>query len=187
MARNNDTDIVNEFNHEGLKASQTIIEGSGKHLDHISTLDLFANNFEKDTHSHEEAQLLLVIRGLVTFDVHNTSRWLVPPQNAIWIPAGIEHSMTGIGEVELHCVYLDPGQTDITLANCCTVGVSPLLRELIIKMSNLPGHIDVNGPHARLITTMLDQGIGHINGLSRVDILADCSARTCGPVEVSIY
>jgi len=31
------------------------------------------------------------------------------------------------------------------------------------------------------------QGIGHINGLSRVDILADCAARTCRPVEVSIY
>jgi hypothetical protein len=30
-------------------------------------------------------------------------------------------------------------------------------------------------------------GIGHINGLSRVDILADCAARTCRPVEVSIY
>jgi len=27
----------------------------------------------------------------------------------------------------------------------------------------------------------------HINGLSRVDILADCAARTCRPVEVSIY
>jgi len=39
--------------------------------------------------------------------------------------------------------------------------------------------IDLN-PHQAL-------GIGHINGLSRVDILADCSARTCGPVEVSIY
>lgn len=30
-------------------------------------------------------------------------------------------------------------------------------------------------------------GIGHINGLLRVDILADCAARTCRPVEVSIY
>jgi hypothetical protein len=29
--------------------------------------------------------------------------------------------------------------------------------------------------------------IGHINGLSRVDILADCADRTCRPVQVSIY
>jgi hypothetical protein len=33
----------------------------------------------------------------------------------------------------------------------------------------------------------VNAGIGHINGLSRVDILADCAARTCRPVEVSIY
>ena len=30
-------------------------------------------------------------------------------------------------------------------------------------------------------------GIGHINGLSRVDILADCVDRASRTVEVSIY
>ena len=30
------------------------------------------------------------------------------------------------------------------------------------------------------------RSIGHINGLSRVDILTDCVDRTCRPVEVSI-
>jgi len=32
-----------------------------------------------------------------------------------------------------------------------------------------------------------DTRIGNTNGLMRVDILADCAARTCRPVEVSIY
>ena len=45
-------------------------------------------------------------------------------------------------------------------------------------------------PYVRKVFIALDikdVGIGHINGLSRVDILADCAARTCRPVEVSIY
>ena len=40
--------------------------------------------------------------------------------------------------------------------------------------SFLPSHIN-------------DRRIGNTNGLLRVDILADCAARTCRPVEVSIY
>ena len=43
------------------------------------------------------------------------------------------------------------------------------------------------GTLVHLCTLPVELGIGHINGLSRVDILADCAARTCRPVEVSIY
>ena len=34
---------------------------------------------------------------------------------------------------------------------------------------------------------VLEKSIGHINGLSRVDILAGCAPRPCRTVEVSIY
>jgi hypothetical protein len=46
--------------------------------------------------------------------------------------------------------------------------------------------IDQNGP-ARRAKWRQPTTRGHINGLSRVDILTDCVDRTCRPVEVSIY
>ena len=141
---------------EVVTVTRTVIEGSNAHTDTISSIDLLANSYKADIHCHDAAQLLLVVRGLVTLDV-GTSRWVVPPQSAIWIPAGVDHSMFSIGEVELHCVYLSFELAELPLSRCCTFAVSPLFRELIIEMSHLPGRVEINGPYDRLIRAMLDQ------------------------------
>lgn len=135
---------------------RTVIEGRKDELGCVASIDLVARSYEEGPHCHKEHQIMLVERGLVTFDV-GADRWLVPPHCVLWIPARMEHSMRGIGEVELHCVYLDAEQIKAPFARCRTIGVSPLLRELIIEMSNLPGRIDADGPYARLIRTMTEQ------------------------------
>jgi hypothetical protein len=43
--------------------------------------------WELDFHSHEKAQLLLSLSGVVTCEVEG-GIWIVPPQSAIFVPGG---------------------------------------------------------------------------------------------------
>lgn len=135
---------------------RTVIEAGTDELGSVGSIDLVAKSYEEGTHCHRQHQIMLVERGLVTFDV-GPDRWLVPPHCVLWVPARMEHSMRGIGEIDLHCVYLEAEQIEAPFAECRTIGVSPLLRELIIEMSKLPGRIDADGPYTRLIRTMIEQ------------------------------
>jgi AraC-like DNA-binding protein len=107
-------------------------------------------------HKHDDAQLLLVLNGLVTCEVAS-GLWMVPPQCALWIPVGMVHSARGVGNVQLQCVYFDPKLTQRLPTVCCTLRVSPLLRELLIEISHLKFGYDADGPDARMIGVMLER------------------------------
>jgi AraC-like DNA-binding protein/quercetin dioxygenase-like cupin family protein len=122
----------------------------------VSGVELIKAGFELAAHRHDDAQLMLVVRGLVTCEVA-PGLWIVPPQCALWIPAGMEHSMRGVGDLQFYCLYVEPKLTQSLPRECCTLTVSPLLRELVIEISHLPSHYNVDGPDGRMIGTMLDR------------------------------
>lgn len=95
------------------------------------------------------------LRGLVTCEVAK-GLWMVPPHCALWIPGGMEHSVRAIGEVCLYVLFVDPDAADDMAAECCTVSISPLLRELVIGVAALPALYHRDGPEGRLVRTMLD-------------------------------
>lgn len=111
---------------------------------------------EYGPHAHGKAELILTVRGLVTCDVAK-GRWMVPAQCALWIPGGMSHSVRTIGEVELYTLFLDPEVALGLPSECCTIAVSPLLRELIIAASRLPTLYDPKGPAGSLVDTMLNE------------------------------
>ncbi len=81
-------------------------------------------------HSHDEHQLVYASYGLLTVEAV-TSRWLVPPLRALWVPAGVPHTIVARVDSEMAALYFEPTislqrKTDITV-----VSVGPLLRELI--------------------------------------------------------
>ena len=56
-------------------------------------------------HAHDEAQLTLAVSGIV--QLHTESgRWLVPPNLAVWVPAGVMHRTELLTEAELWMVHL---------------------------------------------------------------------------------
>lgn len=120
------------------------------------SMDLVTGGREQMPHSHKKAQLILSTRGLVTCDVAK-GLWLVPAQCALWIPGGLEHSVRAIGDVELVILFLEPDIATGAPAECCTVSISPLLRELVIAVSRLPALYDCDGAPGRLVQTMLDE------------------------------
>ncbi len=122
----------------------------------VDAVELIKKGFELAPHCHHEAQLMLVVRGLVTCEVAS-GLWMVPPQCALWIPASMTHSMRGVGDLQLYCAYVDPKLTQALPQECCVLSVSPLLREIVIEISHLPKYSDVDGPDARLIGIMIDR------------------------------
>ncbi|WP_206244112.1 AraC family transcriptional regulator [Novosphingobium terrae] len=112
--------------------------------------------WQKDRHAHRRAQLLLSVRGLITSEVES-GLWLVPSHNALWIPPGISHSVRCTGDVEIYLVFMDEAIISALPDECCTLAISPLLRELIRAVSELPPLYDETGPPAPLIQTMLNE------------------------------
>jgi len=107
-------------------------------------------------HTHDWHQLIYASEGVMW--VHTgQGDWVVPPNRAVWVPAGVEHGVEMAGTVLIQTLYLT---ADISVAlprSCCAVNVSPLLRELILHTISL-GILDQNVPaRARLIAFLMDQ------------------------------
>ena len=118
--------------------------------------ELVTEGHELPRHRHRKAQLILGMRGLITAEVVN-GLWMVPPRCAVWIPGELEHSVRKVGNVSLYILFVEPNAVPGLPNACCTMSVSPLLRELIVETSHLPSLYDPAGPDGRLVHTMLDQ------------------------------
>lgn len=81
-------------------------------------------------HAHDWHQLIYADSGIMTVSA-NMGLWVVPPQWAIWAPAGIEHAIRFSGASSFATLYLRPDHWDDLPATSTAIAVSPLLRELI--------------------------------------------------------
>lgn len=107
-------------------------------------------------HRHRKAQLLMTLRGVFTCEVE-TGLWLVPPHCAIWIPGGAVHAMKASGPIEGYNAFIDPAAAKGLPLACCTLAVSPLLRELLVRGASFPLDYPEGGPESRLGTLLLDE------------------------------
>ncbi len=112
--------------------------------------------WEIASHSHRKAPLLFTVRGIINCEIED-GIWIVPPQCAVWIPGGLLHSVQGSGETECYCLFVEPGASPGLPESCCTLSVSPLLRELVHRIAAFPRLYAVNGPEGRLAATLLDE------------------------------
>jgi len=70
--------------------------------------------------------------------------WMVPPRCAVWVPGGMEHSNLATANARIFFAYIEPGAVDL-LDRCCTLSISPLLRELIVELSDRVEDDDARG------------------------------------------
>ncbi|MFC7399277.1 AraC family transcriptional regulator [Chelatococcus sp. GCM10030263] len=99
-------------------------------------VDVIETGAEVADHQHRKGQLVFALAGGVTCRVP-IGLWMVPTHCAVWIPGGIKHSNIATANAKLFFVYIEPGAADLP-ARCCTVSISPLLRELIVELSERP-------------------------------------------------
>lgn len=82
-------------------------------------------------HFHDRDQLVYASRGVMTVRTRNGT-WVVPPQRAVWIPAGTPHTITMSGFVAMRTLYLKSHLAKGLPRDCCVINVSTLLKELIL-------------------------------------------------------
>ena len=107
-------------------------------------------------HQHRAAQMIYTARGLLTCEVSH-GLWIVPPQWAVWIPGGTRHVVKGVGTLEIYSLFVDPASAPTMPDTCCTVSISPLLRELLIRCAGFPALYPSEGAESRLATVLLDE------------------------------
>jgi AraC-like DNA-binding protein len=113
------------------------------------------NDDELPLHSHKKGQLVVASRGSVMCRTPG-GLWIVPPQGAVWIPAGVLHSNCVSDFGKIYVVFTDPSATKLPNF-CCTFTISPLVREIIHRLAVFPPLYPMEGPTSRLGCVLLDE------------------------------
>jgi len=91
-----------------------------------------------DLHMHRESQLIYAARGTMQVNTPK-GRWLVPPDRAVWVPAGLQHAIDLLADIEMRTLYFDLAwlKRDKRYAGLTrefVVRVSPLLNQAILAL-----------------------------------------------------
>ncbi|HEU5178205.1 MAG TPA: helix-turn-helix transcriptional regulator [Burkholderiales bacterium] len=112
--------------------------------------------YEIDWHSHPRYQLIFATRGVMTIDTRDAT-WLVPPQRAVWMPPKTAHRVKTSGPVHMRTLYIEPAAARRMPKDCEVFAVTPLLRELILRATELPLEYEERGPAGRVMRLLLDE------------------------------
>jgi quercetin dioxygenase-like cupin family protein len=83
-------------------------------------------------HAHDWHQLIYASAGVMTVTTEAGS-WVVPPNRAIWVPAGIRHAIRFAAQSRFRTLYIMPGWSERVPASCQVVAVSTLLSALVVR------------------------------------------------------
>jgi AraC-like DNA-binding protein len=116
----------------------------------------FAVGFRIEPHSHARAQLIYATAGTMRVATRE-DMWVVPPQRALWMPAGVGHSIVMASDVTMRTLYLRDDAAAFMPAACRVLSMTPLLRELIVRATELPVQYDENGPAGHVVALILSE------------------------------
>ncbi|AKJ29094.1 AraC family transcriptional regulator [Caldimonas brevitalea] len=98
-------------------------------------------------HAHAWGQLTFSATGVLRLGTPH-STYIVPPTRAVWVPPGVEHTVTVLEDADMRTVYVyaPEGTAGIAAAagrdaewqHCRVLEVSPLLRALVLELDTTP-------------------------------------------------
>jgi AraC-like DNA-binding protein len=116
----------------------------------------FASGFEILPHHHERAQLIYATAGTMRVSTDD-GVWVVPPQRALWMPAGVSHSIVMLGDTTMRTLYVRDDAAAAMPTVCRVLSISPLLRELIVRATELPVQYDETGPAGHVVALIVSE------------------------------
>jgi quercetin dioxygenase-like cupin family protein len=118
-------------------------------------------------HAHAAHQLLFAASGAMTVTGDRTT-WMIPPGRAVLIPARVPHAIRMWGDVAMRSLYFPVAAEDrvFALDGCRVISVTPLLRELILRVAEMAALDSRVEADARLMSVLTDEiGRAHIEPL----------------------
>ncbi len=109
-----------------------------------------------DWHYHPHVQLIHAAQGVMRVSTEQ-GQWVVPPSRAIWMPAFVAHTVRMIGQVQMRTVFIRPDAAPDLWDHCQVVGVSPLLRELLLASTQVQMPYVEDSRDGHLMRLILDE------------------------------
>jgi AraC-like DNA-binding protein len=120
-------------------------------------------------HSHEVHQIEYAVHGVVEVET-DSGHYLLPPQQAAWIPVGLEHQAVMNPDVKTVAVMFDPQLIPDGGDRARIIAVSPLIREMMIYALRWPidrSHgDDVSDGFFRTLADLVSEALDHEAPLS---------------------
>jgi AraC-like DNA-binding protein len=107
-------------------------------------------------HVHPRDQVLYAIDGVMRVATSGDA-WIVPPDRALYVPAGVEHGVALRGKVEMRTLYIQPGAGPGLPREPAVLDISSLLRALILALLEEPVLYDEKGRGGLLAGLILDE------------------------------
>jgi AraC-like DNA-binding protein/quercetin dioxygenase-like cupin family protein len=120
-------------------------------------------------HSHEVHQIEYALHGIVEVET-DSAHYLLPPQQAAWIPVGLEHQAVMNPDVKTVAVMFDPDLIPDAGGRARIIAVSPLIREMMIYALRWPidraSGDDVSDGFFRTLAQLVSEALDHEAPLS---------------------
>ncbi len=104
-------------------------------------------------HRHRRSQLLHALSGVLLVSTAQ-GRWIVPPDHAMWIPAGIAHAVDMLGAVRMRSAYVLPDAAPGLPSALKVLAMTELMRSLVVEAVGLADGA-VSDPRADAITRLI--------------------------------
>lgn len=109
-----------------------------------------------EAHVHPWGQLVYSVTGVMRVTLQQMF-WIVPPARAVWVPPNVRHEIHAQGDYSMRTVYLAPALSDRLPTAGAALHVTPLLRELVLRIVTIGMLDDTQRVHEGLLQVLLDE------------------------------
>jgi AraC-like DNA-binding protein len=113
-------------------------------------------SYEGPPHKHGKGQLVYVSEGVLRVETE-VGTWVVLPQRGVWVPPELVHRGRSRRGFALCTLYVDAHHAKALPKRCCTVTITPLVRELLLQCARFGWHYPTTGPRMRLVSVLIEQ------------------------------
>ena len=115
----------------------------------------YYGGFHIRPHRHHWGQLIYAAAGVMRVRAGGML-WIVPPARAVWVPAGAEHEIHGLGDFAMRTLYFPVEMTAQLSGECCAFDVAPLLRELVLELVERCPIEEADAPSMQMTKVAID-------------------------------
>jgi AraC-like DNA-binding protein len=108
------------------------------------------------SHSHPWSQLSYSCVGVMHIET-DAGIFVIPPEQALWLPPGMAHQHFCKNKVSYRSLYIDPALSELLGKQVRPLSVDPLLKSLILEISNWPEDYEETTQTRRFILVLLDR------------------------------
>ncbi|MDM9618755.1 helix-turn-helix transcriptional regulator [Rhizobium sp. S96] len=142
-------------------------ELAGLHLERLAAIEAasepvyaipsdYPSGYHVKPHSHSRAQFVYARTGVVMVSSRQ-GRWMVPPEHALWIPAGLEHTVDMLGDVTMLSAYVASSALTERPTAIRVVALTDLARALIVEAVVPPEEVCNPVRHGLIMALLLEE------------------------------